>query len=231
MRRVTTAFVCALVAGCGGGDRGATTAAPARTATQPSRPTLEVALRGRDLRTVVFDHPLTLRGVVRPKPAAALRVQVLADAAPTQSVMTGEGGSFEFTVSPRLNTNYSVKIEDTESRHVRVLALPEEQFRVEPLAPGRGVFVYEITHPAEVTLTRQPVQFYAHLTGRGRDYTRVAQAHFRRLDARRAAARATVTLPAPANDAVACVPTMIAPGFGRPPLRDCGRRRVRVPGH
>jgi hypothetical protein len=230
MRRAAIG-VCVLVAGCGGSTQAGKPVHSARTATQPARPSIEVALRGPDLRTVVFDHPLTLKGVVRPKPAAPLRVQLLADAAPGQSVMTGEGGSFEFTVSPRLNTSYSVKVEDTESRRVRVLALPEEQFRVEPLAPGRGVFVYEITHPAEITLTRQPVQFYAHLTGRGRDFTRIAQRRFHRLDARRATARVTVTLPAPADNAVACVPTMIAPGFGRPPLRDCGRRKVRVPRH
>jgi hypothetical protein len=112
-----------------------------------------------------------------------------------------------------------------------VLALPEETFRVEPLAPGRGVFVYEITHPAEVTLTRQPVQFYAHFRGHGRDYTRIGQARFHEADRRHAAARVAITLRAPADDAVACVPTMIAPGFGRPPLRDCGRRSVRVPHH
>jgi hypothetical protein len=79
--------------------------------------------------------------------------------------------------------------------------------------------------------TNQPVQFYAHLTGHGRDYTRIGEARFQRLSRTRATARVTVTLPGPATDAVACVPTKIAPGFGRPPLRDCGRRRVRVPRH
>jgi hypothetical protein len=232
MRRVVTGLACVLVAGCGGSTHTDTPASTVRTATQPAHPSVEISLRGRDLRTVIFDQPLTLKGVVRRSgPTTPLQVRLLADGAPADSAMTGEGGSFEFTVRPRLNTTYSVAVEDTESRHVRVLALPEEQFRVEPLAPGRGVFVYEITHPTEVTLTKQPVQFYAHLSGRGRDYTRVGQAHFRRLDARRAAARATVTLRVPADDAVACVPTMIAPGFGRPPLRDCGRRKVRVPGH
>src|SRR4051812_9932053 len=108
MRRAATAFVCALAVGCGGSTHADKPGSTARTATQPARPSVEVALRGPDLRTVVFDHPLTLKGVVRPKPAAPLRVQLLADAARDQSVMTGEGGSFEFTVSPRLNTTYSV---------------------------------------------------------------------------------------------------------------------------
>jgi hypothetical protein len=225
-----------LVAGCGGGgadpEPGSEPAAPARTATQPALAAVEVSLRGRDLRTVVFDHPLTLTGVARrSKPGAALPVRLLADADRVDSATTGEGGSFHFTVRPRLNTTYTVEAGGAVSRQVRVLALPEANFRVEPLAPGRGVFVYEITHPAEVALTRQPVQFYAHLTGRGRAYTRIGQARFHSSDRRHASARVTVTLPAPADDAVACVPTMIAPGFGRPPLRDCGRRRVRVPRH
>src|SRR3954454_19058792 len=232
MRSVAITSLCALAAGCGGSTHTGEPASTVRSATQPARPSIEISLRGRDMRTVVFDHPLSLEGAVHPSaPATPVRVRLLADGQPVQSTMSGAGGSFEFSVSPRLNTTYSAAAEGTESRRVRVLALPDDQFRVEPLAPGRGVFVYEITHPAGLTLTRQPVQFYAHLSGHGHDYTRVGQAHFRRLDPRRAAARVTVTLRRPADDAVACLPTMIAPGFGRPPLRDCGRRKVRVPGH
>jgi hypothetical protein len=232
MGRVAITVACALLTGCGGSTQAEKPARTVRTATQPRTASVEVSLQGRDLRTVVFDQPLTLAGAVHQAgPAVPLRVHLLADTRPVQSAATGAGGSFEFTVRPRLNTTYSVEVEGNVSRHVRVLALPEEKFRVEPLAPGRGVLVYEITHPAEVTLTRQPVQFYAHFTGHGRDYTRIGQARFHVADRRHAAARVTIALRAPADDAVACVPTMIAPGFGRPPLRDCGRRSVRVPHH
>src|SRR4051794_34602444 len=218
MRRATIG-VCALVAGCGGSTQAGKPVHTAHTTTQTQPSTVEISLRGRDLRTVVFDHALTLTGVVRRSgPGAPLRVRLLADGAPTQSTVAGEGGKFEFTVQPRLNTTYTVEAEERMSRRVRVLALPEETFRVDPLAPGRGVFVYEITHPAELALTHEPVQFYAHFTGRGRDFTRIGGRRFHRLDARHASARVTVTLTAPADDAVACVPTMIAPGFGRPPL-------------
>src|SRR3954464_6516207 len=109
MRRVAITLACALVVGCGGSAHTAKPASTAGTATQPRPASVEISLHGRDLRTVVFDHPLTLTGVVRQsKPAAPLRVRLLADAQPVQSAMSGEGGSFEFTVSPRQNTTYSV---------------------------------------------------------------------------------------------------------------------------
>ena len=235
MRRLSAALACMFIAGCGGGNDARKPAGPVRTATQSAPSSVEVSLHGRALRTVVFDHPLTLAGTVhRSSPRGPLRVRLLASPSgpePVQSATTGEGGGFRFTVHPRVNTTYSVEAETRTSRSVRVLALPDETFRVEPLAPGRGVFVYEITHPAEIPPTEQPVQFYAHLTGRGPDYTRIGEARFHSAGRTSAAARLTVTLPGPADDAVACVPTMIAPGFGRPPLRDCGRRRVRVPHH
>jgi hypothetical protein len=151
---------------------------------------------------------------------------------PVQSTTTAEGGSFSFTVRPRLNTMYSVGAGARISRHIQVYAMPDGNFRVEPIAPGRGSFVYEITYPTGVTPTRLPVVFYAHLTRNGpRIYTRVGQAPFRRTSRDHAIARVAITVHQRADDAVACVPTMIAPSLGAPPIRDCGRRTVRVPRH
>jgi hypothetical protein len=197
-----------------------------------------VSLRGPDTRRVIFGHDVTLKGVVRQShPTGPLKVRLLASpypypvSEPVDSATTGEGGSFRFTVRPRLNTLYSVGVESRVSRHVQVYALPEGTFRVEPLGPGSGVFVYEITYPPEVVPTKRPVQFYAHLTRHGKRYTRIGQARFHRVTPGRSAARVTVTLHEPADNAVACVPASIAPGFGDPPIRDCGRHRVRVPRH
>src|SRR3954464_14884499 len=170
MRRALALAACALAAGCGGsGQRAANSTRTSRTSADPPRSSIEISLHGRDLRTVVFDQPLTLTGVVRrsQEAAAPLRVRLLADAAPVQSAEAGASGSFAFTVRPRLNTTYSVAAEGSVSRHVRVRALRDEPSGGEPTGRGRGVFVYEIWHPAEVGPTRQPVQFYAHLVGRG----------------------------------------------------------------
>jgi hypothetical protein len=231
MRRAFAVSVCVLVAGCGGSTH-AKHAETARTATQPPRSSVEVSLHGPDTRRVVFGHPLELKGVVRQShPTGPLTVRLLASHEPVDSAKTGEGGSFHFTVRPRLNTIYSVEVETRVSRHIQVYALPEGNFRVEPLGPMSGVFVYEITHPPGVVPTKRPVQFYAHLIGHGKRYTRIGEAPFDRVTPRRAVARVTITLHQPADDAVACVPAMIAKGFGDPPIRDCGRHRVRVPGH
>src|SRR4051812_39028885 len=226
MRRVLAASVCAFAVGCSG-STGASDrrAATAPTAMQPRPPSVEVALRGPGTRRVVFDHPLTLKGVVRPR-TAPMTVRLLASeypypvSEPVQSVKTGEGGSFSFTVRPRLNTMYSVGVGTKVSRHIQVYAMPDGNFRVEPLAPRRGFFVYEITYPPGVAPTRLPVVFYAHLTQDGRRvYTRVGQAPFRRTSGTHAIARVAITLRHPADDAVACVPTTIAPNLGAPPLR------------
>ncbi len=58
------AIACLLVAGCGGSSPAKPAATP-RAATQPARPSVEVALHGPDTRRVVFDHPLTLGGNIR----------------------------------------------------------------------------------------------------------------------------------------------------------------------
>jgi hypothetical protein len=228
-------IVCLLVAGCGGSTPSKHTDT-IRTATQPAPPSVEVSLHGPDTRRVVFGHPLELKGVVRQShPTGPVTVRLLASHEPVDSARTGEGGSFRFTVRPLLNTQYSVEVpspgQARVSRHIQVYALPEGNFRVEPVGPQSGVFVYEITHPPGVVPTNRPVQFYAHLTGHGKRYTRIGEARFDRVTSRRAVARVTITLHQPADDAVACVPAMIAPNFGDPPIHDCGRPRVRVPHH
>jgi hypothetical protein len=223
-------IVCVLVAGCGGSSR--QHAVTVHTATQPQRSSVEISLHGPDTRRVVFGHPLELKGVVRQShPSGPVTVRLLASHEPVDSATTGEGGSFRFTVRPRLNTIYSVEAGSRVSRHIQVYAMPEGTFRVEPIGPGSGVFVYEITHPPGVVPTSRPVQFYVHLVGHGKRFTRVGRARFERVTPRRAVARVTITLHQPADDAVACVPAMIAPTFGEPPIRDCGRSRVRVPRH
>jgi hypothetical protein len=93
------------------------------------------------------------------------------------------------------------------------------------------VFVLEIEHPAGVVPTNRPVQFYAHVVGSGKLFTRVGEAHLDRVTRRRAVARLRVTRQRPADDAVACIPAMLAEGFGDPPIPDCGKRRVRVKRH
>jgi hypothetical protein len=229
MRRAL--IVCVLVAGCGGGSKqhAVTTV---KTTTQPRQSSIEVSLHGPDTRRVVFGHPLELNGAVRQSHSSGpLTVRLLASHEPVDSARTGEGGSFRFTVRPRLNTQYSVEAGTSVSRHIQVYAMPEGNFRVEPLGSGSGVFVYEITHPPGVVPTSRPVQFYVHLVGHGKRFTRVGRARFERVTPRRAVARVTITLNKPADDAVTCVPAMIAPNFGDPPIRDCGRRRVRVPRH
>src|SRR4051812_32907340 len=124
------------VAGCGASGGGGTTAAPVRTAT--ARPSVEVSLRGPDTRRVVFDHPLKLDGMVRPG-TPPVTVRLLASESPSpvsepvQSVKTGEGGSFSFTVRPRLNTMYSIEVEGRVSREIQVYAMPDGNFRVEPI--------------------------------------------------------------------------------------------------
>src|SRR3954454_11872323 len=103
MRRVLTATVCALAVGCGGSTPSGKHAATVPTATQPRPPSVEVALRGPDTRRVVFGHPLTLKGAVRPG-RDPVTVRLLASeypypvSEPVQSTKTGEGGSFSFTV-------------------------------------------------------------------------------------------------------------------------------------
>src|SRR4051812_12002834 len=237
MRRSAATIACVLVAGCGGSTEAMHAATTTRAATQRARPSLEVSLRGPDTRRVVFDHPLTIKGVARPGDLGRT-VRLLSSESPypvsepVQSTKTGEGGSFSFTVRPHLNTMYSVEVGERVSRHIQVYAMPDGNFRVEPIAPGRGYFVYEITYPAGVTPTRLPVVFYAHMTRDARRlYTRIGQAPFRRTGRTHAIARVAITLRHPADDAVACVPTSIAPNLGAPPIRDCGRGEVRVPGH
>src|SRR3954447_26260150 len=169
MRRSAATIACVLVAGCGGASPAKHAATTARTATQPARPSVEVSLRGPDTRRVLFDHALTIKGVVRPS-NVPVTVRLLSSESPypvsepAQSTKTGEGGSFSFTVRPHLNTMYSVELGGRVSRHIQVYAMPDGNFRVEPIAPGRGYFVYEITYPAGVTPTRLPVVFYAHMT-------------------------------------------------------------------
>lgn len=239
MRRALTVSACVLVAGCGGSSK--EHAVTVRTATQPRPAPAEVVLTGERTRKVEFGQPLRLEGAVRQRPGdEPLRVRLLASPYPhvtsqaVASTTTAAGGGFEFSVKPRINTFYSAEAESTPKRissQVRVYATPKQEFRVEPLGPGSGVFVYEITHPAGVVPTNRPVLFYAHFTGHGRAYTRIGQAHLDRVSRRRAVARVTITLHRPADDAVGCVPAMIAEGFGPPPIRECGQRRVHVPRH
>src|SRR3954470_17342220 len=123
MRRTAAAMTCVLgVAGCGGPATHIAKPPPTvRTATQPPRPSVEVSLRGPDTRRVVFDHPLTLKGAVRPA-KGPVTVRLLATeypypvSEPVQTTKTGEGGSFSFTVRPRLNSIYSVEVEERVSR-------------------------------------------------------------------------------------------------------------------
>jgi hypothetical protein len=233
MRRALIASACVLVAGCGGSDP-PKRAETVRTATQPrpTPPSVEVSLRGEDTRRVVFGHDLEIRGVVRQsRPSGPLTVRLLASREPVESTTTGEGGSFRFTVQPRVNTIYSVQVGDKVSRHIQVYAMPEGNFRVEPISPGSGYFVYEITYPRGVEPTKRPVQFYAHFTGGDKRFARVGEARFRHYGPERSVARVKITLDRPADDAVACVPAMIAKDFGDPPIPDCGKRRVRVKRH
>src|SRR4051794_40089601 len=225
MRR--SLIVCALLAGCGGGSEGA----PAvHTAPQPPQSSVEISLRGPDTRRVVFGHPLELRGAVRQSHSTGpARVRLLASHETVQSTTTGEGGSFRFTVRPEVNTVYSVAVGDKVSRQIQVYAMPDQSFRVEPRGPRTGVFILEIKHPLSVTPTDRPALFYVHFADGGRVYERVAHAHLDHVSAVRAVARVKVTVHRPADDAVACVPVMIAANFGDPPLTDCGQRRVRVP--
>jgi hypothetical protein len=227
MRR---AFIlCVLVAGCGGSSRPAPTV---QTAPQPARSSIEVSLHGPDTRRVVFGQPLELEGVVRQSRAGGpLTVRLLASHEPVQSTTTGEGGSFRFTVRPRLNTIYSVEVGGRASRRIQVYAMPELQFRVEPRGPRSGVLVLDVTHPPEVIPTDRPAQFYVHFVGDGRVYTRVGEAHLDWVSRSRAVARLTIRLKRAADDGVACVPAMIGERFGDPPIPDCGKRRVRVPNH
>ena len=220
-------IVCALVAGCGGGSE----AAPAvHTAPPQPRSSVEVSLHGPDTRRVVFGHPLELKGRVKQShPTGPAKVRLLASHEPVQTTTTGEGGSFRFTVRPEVNTIYSVSVGDKVSRHIQVYAMPDQSFRVEPVGPRSGVFILEIKHPLSVTPTDRPALFYVHFADGGRVYERVARAHLDHVSAVRAVARVKVTVPRPADDAVACVPVMIAANFGDPPLSDCGQRRVRVP--
>jgi hypothetical protein len=242
MRRALTLMACVLVAGCGGGSTAPKQVATVRTATQPPEPAPEVGLSGDRVRRVEFGQPLQLEGAVRRQGGGGdpIRVRLLASPYPhvtsksIASTTTGEGGHFEFTVRPRINTRFSAEVESTPKRvsgQVLVYAMPKQEFRVEPLGPGSGVFVLEITHPPGVFPTNRPVQFYVHLVGRGKRFTRVGEAHLDRVTPRRAVARLRVTRQRPADDAVACVPAMIAEGFGDPPIRDCGKRRVRVKRH
>src|SRR3954453_14230476 len=113
MRRARMSAACALVAvaGCGGGSTPAKHAGTTRTATQPARPSVEVALRGPDTRRVVFNQPLKVVGVVRPA-RADTKVTLLSSqypypvSEPEQATTTGEGGRFDFTVRPLRNTLY-----------------------------------------------------------------------------------------------------------------------------
>jgi hypothetical protein len=235
MRRIPAAVACVLVAGCGGGGD-AKPAAPASAATQPPPSSAEVSLRGPDTRRITFGHPLELRGFVRQShPRGPLTVQLLASeypypvSEPIQSARTGEGGSFSFTVRPRLNTLYSVQVGNRVSRHIQVYAMPQGNFRVEPFDARRALFVYEITYPRGVVPTNRPIQFYAHLTGQGERFTRIGEARFERVTPERAVARVAIRLRRAADNFVACSPAVIAEGFGDPPIRDCGRRRVHVP--
>jgi hypothetical protein len=200
---------------------------------QPAPSSIEVSLRGPDTRRVVFDHPLELKGVVRQSGGATrpMTVRLLDSAEPVQSTTTGEGGSFRFTVRPRINAIYSVSVGDKISRRIQVYAMPEQQFRVEPTGPRSGVFVLEIGHPPEVVPTDRPAQFYVHFVGAGRTYMRVGEAHLDWVSRSRAVARLKVSLHREADNGVACVPAMIAENFGDPPIGDCGNRRVRVPRH
>src|SRR5436190_4831618 len=166
---------CVLLAGCGGGS--AEDTATVRTATErAAAPSVEISLRGDDTRRVVFGHPLELKGVARPK-GAPLSVRLLASHEQVGSTTTASDGSFRFTVRPQVNTMYSVGVGDKVSRHIQVYAMPDQNFRVEPLGPRSGVFVLEIGHPRSVTPTDQPAQFYVHIADRGRVYERVGTAH------------------------------------------------------
>jgi hypothetical protein len=224
--------VCLLLAGCGG-------SAPTRradttpTAPQPEPPSsVEVSLHGPDTRRVIFDHPLELKGAVRQShPTGPVTVQLLASGEPVQSTDTGEGGSFRFTVTPRVNAIYSVEAEDKVSRRIQVYAMPDQDFHVEPTGPRSGVFVLDIRHPPEVTPTDEPAQFYVHFVGGGAKYTRVGEAHLDWVSRSRAVARLKVRLHRSADNGVACVPAMIGENFGDPPIPDCGKRRVRVKRH
>lgn len=240
MRRALAISACLFLAGCGGGST--PTVATVRTATQSPTPAPEVVLTGEHFRRIEFGQPLKLEGAVRRQGGAGdpIRVRLLASPYPhvtsrsVASTTTGEGGHFEFTVKPRINTLFSAEVQSTPKRissQVKVYAMPKQVFRVEPLGPSRGVFVLEITHPPDVVPTNRPVQFYVHLRGHGKRFTRVGEAHLDRVTPRRAVARLTVTVHGHADDAVSCIPAMIAEGFGDPPIRDCGRRRVRVPRH
>jgi hypothetical protein len=220
------------VVGCGGSTP-AKRVDTARTAPpKPPPSSVEISLHGDDTRRVVFDHPLELKGVVRQShPSGPLTVRLLASHEPVQSTMTGEGGSFRFTVKPHLNAIYSVEAEGKVSRRIQVYAMPDQEFRVEPIGPRSGVFVLEIGHPPEVIPTDRPAQFYVHFVGGGRKYTRVGQAHLDWVSRSRAVARLTVRLHRAADNGVACVPAMIGENFGDPPIPDCGKRRVRVKRH
>jgi hypothetical protein len=206
---IALAMLAAALAGCGGGD--------------DDEPETRLTLRG-DETEVTLGEATTLNGTVRPR---VERVELVAapgpdyaDDRPVGSTTPDGRGGFRFEVTPRMNTAYSARASDGESEHVVVYASPRYRFRV-----SGARWRFEVEHPAELRPARASVQFYA---GRENLYRRVGTARLEPRGRTRAVAAATLRAPGDAVDVLACLPDAIAPGYGAPPIKGCGERKLRL---
>lgn len=177
-------------------------------------------------------EPVTISGTVRRGAARSLNLELLASTAPLYAdsrrvarTRSDAHGVYGFLVRPRINTAYTVATTGAE-KHVVVFVTPH--YRLEYTRAGASAIraVFTVDHPPALHPSAQAVYFYAAGKGVGK-LVRLGRSNLVRLTGVRAVARGTFPrAPAGPIDVLACLPEMIAPGYGSPPIAGCGRRAL-----
>jgi hypothetical protein len=180
----------------------------------------------------VIGEQVTISGTVRRGSPQSMNLDLLASTGPLYADIRRIGrtrsdshGEYGFVVRPRINTAYTVATTGAE-KHVVVFVAPH--YRLEYARAGADAIrlVFTVDHPLELRPSAQPVYFYAARRGVGR-LARLGRADLTRRTDVRAVARGTFAgAPQGAIDVFACLPDVIAPGYGSPPIDGCGRARL-----
>jgi hypothetical protein len=210
---VTAAALALTFAGCGGSKA----------------PDVRLTAHGSKSEVEIGDR-VTISGVVRRDGrAAAMGLELRASSAPLYSsnrrvarTRSDSHGQFGFVVRPRINTAYTIATTGA-TRHVVVFTAPRYKLAYTRVGGDAIHLAFTVDHPVELEPAAQRVYFYAAPKDVGK-LVRLGSSMLLATSATRAQATGTFSgAPRGTIDAFACLPGMIAKGYGSPPIKGCGR--------
>ncbi len=184
-----------------------------------------------------FGSSTVVSGTVSDEPAgvAGLALELLADPYPYRSFhpvamgQTDAGGSYGFSIKPRRDTRYRVRVAGPVSARSRIVPVTVDErvrSRVRPLPHGRVEVVVDTTHPSDLRWGGRKVLWYLG-RGPGRDVRRVKTTRSRPI--RPSSTRLRAILPVPRAGRfrwAACLDVASRHALGPPGTHPrCGARR------